>query len=272
LKAYQPQLVVVESSGGYELAVIGALSEAGLKVAMVNPRQPRKFADATGKLAKTDKIDALMLARFAQAIKPEPRVQPDAENQAFSALVTQRRHIVTCITAEKNRLGQAHAYIHASIERTLAALQQELDSLDADLGEKVRESTTYSADNDLLQSVKGVARVVSLTLIADLPELGHLTRREIAALAGLAPISKDSGKHKGRRTIHGGRPEVRTMLFVAAVAASRYEPAFMAFYQRLLKAGKVKKVALVAVARKLLTILNAMMRTRQPYQNRLQMA
>lgn len=217
-------------------------------------------------------IRQFLLARFAQAIKPEARELPDAENQALSALLTQRRHIVTCMTAEKNRLGQAHPYIQASIKRTLAALQKELDSLDADLGEKIRQSPTYSAVDDLLQSVKGVARVVSLTLIAELPELGHGSRREIASLAGLAPISKDSGKHKGKRAIRGGRPEVRAMLFVAAVAASQHEPLFMEFYQRLLKAGKAKKVALVAVACRLLTILNAMMKTRQPYQNRLQMA
>ncbi|HEY3342715.1 MAG TPA: IS110 family transposase [Anaerolineae bacterium] len=265
LSKCKPKLVVVESSGGYEMAVVAAMAAAGLAVALVNPRQTHKFADATGQLAKTDKIDALMLARFGQAVKPEPRELPDAERRAFSALLTQRRHIVNCITAEKNRLGQTHPYIHPSIERTLAALQQELNSLDNDLHDKIRHSDVWRADDDLLQSVKGVGSVVSLTLLADLPELGHLSRRQIAALAGVAPINHDSGKHTGKRPIRGGRPEVRAMLFVAAVSASRYEPVFKEFYERLLKAGKPKKVALVAVARKLLTILNAMVKTHQPF-------
>ena len=176
------------------------------------------------------------------------------------------------MTAEKNRLGQTHPYIHPSIERTLAALQKELESLDTDLHDKIRHSDVWRADDELLQSVKGVGAVVSLTLLAELPELGHLSRRQIAALVGVAPINHDSGKHTGKRPIRGGRPEVRAMLFVAAVSASQHETAFINFYQRLLKAGKPKKLAIVAVAHKLLTILNAMMKTKQPYQNSLKAA
>ena len=265
LKGYQPKLIVVEASGGYEMAIVMALTAAGLVVAMVNPRQPRKFAEAIGKLAKTDRIDALMLARFAQAMKPTARALPDAEKQAFSALSTQRRHMVTCITAEKNRLRQAHPDIRTSIQHHLAALRKELASLDARLHEKISKTPAYLADTKLLRSVKGVASVVSLTLIAELPELGHLSRREIAALVGLAPISNDSGKRKGKRAIRGGRSEVRSMLYMAAMSASQHEPLFMAFYERLLKAGKLPRVAIVAMARKLLTILNAMMKSRQPF-------
>ena len=272
LSQYQPKLVVVEASGGYELAVVAAMAAAGLTVALVNPRQTHKFADALGQLAKTDKIDALMLARFGQAVKPPPRELPDAEKQAFSALLTQRRHIVNGMTAEKNRLGQTHPSIHASIERTLAALQQELNRLDTDLHDQIRHSAVWRAEDELLQGVKGVGAVVSLTLLAGLPELGHLSRRQIAALVGVAPTNHDSGKHTGKRPIRGGRPEVRAMLFVAAVSASQHEHVFIDFYQRLLKAGKPKKLAIVAVARKLLTILNAMMKTKQPFQRSLKMA
>jgi transposase len=265
LKGYQPKLIVVEASGGYEMAIVMALTAAGLVVAMVNPRQPRKFAEAIGKLAKTDRIDALMLARFAQAIKPTARALPDAEKQAFSALSTQRRHMVTCITAEKNRLRQAHPDIRTSIQHHRVALRKELASLDARLSKKISKTPAYLADTKLLRSVKGVAGVVSLTLIAELPELGHLSRREIAALVGLAPISNDSGKRKGKRAIRGGRSEVRSMLYMAAMSASQHEPLFMAFYERLLKAGKLPRVAIIAVARKLLTILNAIMKSRQPF-------
>ena len=266
LKAYQPKLIVVEASGGYEVAIVMALSAAGLAVAMVNPRLPRKFAEATGKLAKTDRIDALMLARYGQAMKPTVRELPSAEKRAFLGLSTQRRHMVTCITAEKNRLRQAHPDIRTSIQHHLAALKKELASLDARLGKKISNTPAYLADSKLLCSVKGVAGVVSLTLISELPELGHLSRREIAALVGLAPISNDSGKRKGKRAIRGGRAEVRSMLYMAAMSASQHEPRFMAYYERLLKAGKLKRVAIVAVAHKLLTILNAMMKSRQPYQ------
>lgn len=272
LRAYKPKLIVVEASGGYEVALVMALTAAGLAVATVNPRQPRKFAEATGKLAKTDRIDALMLARFGHAIKPTPRELPDAEKRSFSALSTQRRHLVTCMTAEKNRLRQAHPDIRTSIQHHLAALRKELASLDARLREEINHNPTYCADTKLLRSVKGVASVVSLTLIAELPELGHLSRREIAALVGLAPISNDSGKRKGKRAIRGGRAEVRSMLYMAAMSASQHEPLFMTFYQRLLKAGKLPRVAMVAVAHKLLTILNAIMKSRQPFRREPQMA
>lgn len=264
----KPQLVVVEASGGYEMDVVAAMAAAGLRVALVNPRQTRKFAEALGKLAKTDKIDAFMLARFAQAVKPEPRAQADAQTQAFSALLMQRRHIVNCITAEKNRRQQSHATIRPSIERTLTALQIELDTLDGALREQVSQNATWQESSVRLQTVKGVGTVVSATLLAQLPELGHLTRRQIAALVGVAPINHDSGKFSGKRPVRGGRSEVRAMLYEAAVSASQHEPVLKEFFERLVNAGKLERVAYIAVARKLLTILNAMMRTGQPYRIR----
>lgn len=265
LSPYQPVLVVVEASGGFELAVVSAMAVAGLGVALVNPRQTRQFAGATGQQAKTDKIDALLLARFGQAVRPEPRPLPDAEKQALSALIAQRRHLVDSITRERNRLGQTHPAMHVSIQHILTALEQELARLEQELHDKIQGSPLWRADDELLQSVKGVGPVVSMTVLMDLPELGTLSRRQIAALVGLAPINHDSGKHTGRRSIRGGRAEVRAMLYEAALSASRWEPTFKTYYERLLKAGKPKRVAMVAVARKLLTVLNAMKKCNQPF-------
>lgn len=265
LGRYQPTLVVVEASGGYELAVVSAMAAAGLPVALVNPRQTRAFAEATGQQAKTDKIDARMLARFAQAVHPEPRPLPDAQKQALSALIAQRRHLVESLTRERNRLAQTHPAMHPSIQHVLSALERELARLEQELHDTIQGSPLWRADDELLQSVKGVGPVVSMTVLMALPELGTLSRRQVAALVGLAPINHDSGKHTGRRPIRGGRAEVRAMLYEAALTASRFEPTFKAYYERLLKAGKPKRVALVAVARKLLTVLNAMMKAHQPF-------
>lgn len=262
-----PHLVVLEATGGFELTVAAALVAAGIPLAVVNPRQIRDFARATGQLAKTDALDAKAIARFAEKVRPEPRPVPDEQARALGELVARRRQLIEMMTAERNRRRQLTSRrLIKSIDRLLALLQKELSELDRDVGEGIRGTPAWRERDELLRSVPGVGDIVARTLIADLPELGRLDRKQIAALVGVAPLNRDSGKMRGKRTTWGGRAKVRCALYMAALVASRCNPVLAAFYQRLLRAGKAKKLALTAVMRKLLTILNAIMRDRRPWQ------
>ena len=269
LRPLTPTLVVLEASGGYEMLCATTLAAAGLPVAVVNPRQVRDFAKATGQLAKTDAMDARLLALFADRVRPDVRPLTDETLQELESLVTRRRQLIEMCTAEKNRLAQAigrpQRAAKQSIKKHLAYLERELAITDTDLREQIRKSPVWRERENLLQSAPGVGRVVALTLLADLPELGRLNRRQIAMLVGLAPLNRDSGTWRGRRSIRGGRASVRSMLYMASVAALRCNPLIRRLYDRLVAAGKPKKVALVACMRKLLTILNHMVRTNQPW-------
>ena len=266
LRALRPTLVVLEATGGLQVPLVGALMAAELPVVVVNPRQARDFARATGRLAKTDTIDAQVLARFAEAVRPALRPLPDAATQQLSALLTRRRQLVEMLTAEKNRLRTAAPAVRDHIKEHILWLERSLSDLDRELEQAIHSSDMWRAQDDLLQSAPGVGPVVSTTLLAALPELGALNRKEIAALVGVAPLNRDSGSFRGKRTVWGGRPQVRAVLYMATLVASRRNPVIRAFYQRLLAAGKPKKVALTACMRKLLTILNAMIRHRTPWQ------
>lgn len=255
------RLIVVEATGGYETVVASAIAAAGLPLAVVNPRQIRDFARATGKLAKTDRLDAEAIAHFAEAIHPGPRPVATQEAKALGELVARRRQIIEMIGAETNRRKQArHAKITRAIDRHLATLQGELADTDRDIDQMIRKSPAWQSEANLLNSVPGVGPVTLRTLIAELPELGTLDRRKIAALAGVAPMNRDSGALRGRRTIRGGRATVRAVLYMAALVASRSNPVIKAYYVKLRAAGKTGKQALVACMRKLLVILNTMMR------------
>ena len=265
LKAVPPTLVVLEATGGIELPLTSALALAGLPVVVVNPRQVRDFAKATGQLAKTDAIDAQVLARFAEAIRPEPRPLPDEQTQALAALVTRRQQLIEMLTAEKNRLASARPAIRKNLRAHIAWLERALHQADTDLAEAIRQSPVWREKDELLRSVPGIGPVLTTTLLANLPELGTLTHKQIAALVGVAPLNRDSGTLRGRRTVWGGRAHVRTALYMAAIVATRFNPVIRAFYRRLCAAGKAKKVALVACMRKLLTIVNAMLKHRSPW-------
>lgn len=267
LQGLSPALVVLEASGGLEVPVVAALAEAGLPVAVVNPRQVRDFARATGKLAKTDRLDAVVLAHFAQAVHPTPRPLPDAQVEALSALLSRRRQVVGMLTAEKNRFHRARPPVRQDIQRHITWLEQSLTKLDEELGDSLRQSPLWREKEELLRSVPGVGRVLSLTLLAELPELGSLDRRQVAALAGVAPFNRDSGTLRGRRTVWGGRAPLRAALYMATLVATRHNPLIRTFYQRLCAAGKPKKVALTACMRKLLTVLNAMVKHHSPWRN-----
>lgn len=262
LQPLRPTLIVLEATGGLELPVLAALGSAGLPVVAVNPRQVRDFAKATGKLAKTDSIDAQVLAHFADGVRPAVRPLPDAATQALGALVTRRRQLVEMLTAEENRHKTAPTAIRADIHAHILWLRKRLKGVDKELSQAVRSSPLWREQEDLLRSVPGVGPVVSVTLLADLPELGTLDRKQIAALVGLAPLNRDSGTMRGRRTIWGGRATVRAALYMAALVGSRFNPVLRALYARLVAAGKSKKVALTACMRKLLTILNALLKAR----------
>lgn len=262
LTAAPPTLIVLEATGGLEGPVVAALTAAGLAVAVVNPRQVRDFAKAVGHLAKTDALDAQVLAHFAEAIRPTPRPLPEAERQALAALLTRRRQIVAMLVAEQQRLGTTAMALRPRIEAHIAWLRQERDDLDRELKHQVRQSPAWRADDDLLQSVPGVGPVLATTLIADLPELGRLDRKQIAALVGVAPFTCESGILRGRRIIWGGRAQVRAALWMGTLVAVQHNPVIRACYARLLAAGKPKKVALTACMHKLLTILNALLRQR----------
>jgi transposase len=266
LKSLSPALVAVEATGGFEATTAAAVAGAGLPLVVVNPAQVRAFAQALGKRAKTDPIDAAVIARFAQAVRPEVRPLPDAAERLLADLIARRRQIVQMIGAEKQRQKrQAQPRLQRSIARLVAALQKELTELDRQIDDEIRGSPAWREKEDLLRSVPGVGPVVSRTLVAELPELGRLDRRQIAALAGLAPWTRQSGKWKGKSFIGGGRTSVRTALFMAALVATRHNATLKAFHQRLIAAGKPKLVAITAVARKLLTILNAMVKTNSPW-------
>ncbi len=258
----KPSLIVIEATGGLENPVVAALLVAQWRVAVVNPRQVRDFAKATGRLAKTDQLDAQILAHFAQAIQPQPRPRPDEATQALAALVARRRDLVTRLTAERNRRRTAPALIAERITQHIDWLVTELAEVDDQIQDHIAQSTTWQATAKTLRSTPGVGPVTTCTLLAQLPELGHLNRKQIAALGGVAPLNQDSGKRQGRRIIWGGRAEVHTALYMATVSATRCNPVIKAFYERLLAAGKLKKVALTACMRKLLTILNAMVKNK----------
>jgi transposase len=255
----------LEATGGFETFVAAGLASAGLPVVVVNPAQVRAFAKAIGKRAKTDPIDAFVIARFIEATAPEIRPLHDAETRLLADLVARRRQIVAMIVAERQREKHAPARVKKSILRLLRALQRELDSLDSDIDDAVRASPVWREKENLLASVPGIGPTIARTLLAELPELGTLDRREIAALAGLAPWTRQSGQWRGKSFIGGGRAAVRTALFMGAMVAARYNPALKVFRDRLIAAGKPKMVALVAVARKLLTILNAIIREATPW-------
>ena len=261
LKTLKPAMVVLEASGGLELPLVAALAVDELPVVVVNPRQVRDFARATGKLAKTDTLDAMVLAHFGEAVSPAVRPLRDAETQALSSLTTRRHQLVTMLVSEKNRLSTAITVaVRSSIEAHIEWLQSELDDLDRDLRQTLRQSPVWREKDNLLRSVPGVGPQVSLTLLAYLPELGTLNRKQIAALVGVAPFNRDSGSLRGHRTVWGGRARVRAVLYVGALVAARYNPVIRNFYQRLLAAGKPKKLALTACMRKLLVILNSMLK------------
>jgi transposase len=260
-----PTLIVCEATGGYEAALVAALATAGLPVVITNPRQVRAFAKATGQLAKTDAIDAQILALFAERVRPEPRPLPDAAAQALEALLTRRRQLVEMLTAERNRLLVARTPVRRDLQQHIRFLERRLREADDDLHTAVKTSSLWRVKDDLLQSVPGVGRVVSLTLLAELPELGRLNHKEIAALVGVAPLNRDSGTLRGKRWVYGGRAPVRAVLYMAALVASRRNPVIRAFYLRLRAAGKPAKLALTACMRKLLTILNAIARSGTPW-------
>jgi transposase len=261
-----PTLVVLEATGGLEHPAAAALAAASIPVAVVNPRQARDFARATGQLAKTDAIDAAALALFAEKIRPAVRPLPSAETLAFQELLDRRRTLTQTRTAESNRLGSAvTTRVRGSIASHIEWLEEQLEELDADLGAAIEASPVWRANDDLLQSIAGIGPVVSRSLLADVPELGTLSREQVAALVGVAPMNRDSGSWRGKRSITGGRSRVRSMLYMAALSAKRFNPSLKAFAERLLAKGKARKVVLVAVARKLLVLANAILRTKTPW-------
>lgn len=265
LKTVRPRVIVVEATGGLEGPLSSALAAAGLPVVVVNPRQVRDFARAVGQLAKTDAIDAQVLAQFAEAVRLTPRPLPDAATQALRALLTRRRQLLEMRTAEQNRLTSAPAGIPRQIQTHVRWLDRQLAELDQDLTQRIRATPIWRAKDDLLQSAPGVGPGLSRTLLAELPELGTLSHKQIAALVGVAPHARESGTWRGKRTIWGGRAAVRAVLSMAALVATRRNPVIRRFSQRLCAAGKAKKVALVACMRKLLTILNAMVKHQTPW-------
>lgn len=260
-----PEAIVLEAGGGCVEEVAAALGAEGLPVAVVNPRQVREFARATGKLAKTDALDAGVLAHFAEAVRPQPRPLPDEQTRLLRALVRRRRQLVEMLTAERNRLRTAPVALRPRLAEHIAWLEAELKELDGDLGAQLRQSPLWREKEPLLRSVPGVGPVLTATLLAELPELGELNRRQIAALVGVAPFNRDSGQHRGERTTWGGRSGVRTALYMATLVATRHNPVIRGFYRRLREAGKPKRVALVACMRKLLVILNTMLKHGQPW-------
>lgn len=266
LAELKPELIALEATGGLELLATSELAAAHLPVVVVNPRQIRHYAKATGELSKTDRIDARIISLFAERVRPEVRALPDEEARELDSLLARRRQLLEMLQAERNRLGQLQFFsgkqqVRRSIKKHISFLERELRVAESDLGDAVRKSPVWREKDDLLQSVPGVGRVLSFTLLSDLPELGRLSRREIAKLVGVAPLSRDSGTLRGHRFIQGGRASVRAALYMGALVATRHNPVISAFYQRLLEAGKPKKLALTACMRKLLTILNTMVRT-----------
>ena len=268
LRTVAPTLIVLEATGGLETRVVSALAAAQLPVVVVNPRQVRAFAQATGTLAKTDRLDAQVLAHFAAAMQPTPRPLPDAATQQLSAVLTRRQQLVDMVTAESNRLGaQPHSALRQRVRVHLTWLTKELGRTEKELTQLIQQSPVWRVQDDLLQSAQGVGPVLSQTLLAEVPELGHLHHKQMAALVGVAPFNQDSGGKRGKRRIWGGRARVRAALYMGALVATRHNPVIKAFYERLLAAGKEKKVALTACMHKLLRILNAMMKHQTKWQD-----
>ena len=267
MQQLNPAALVLEATGGLELPLVAALAAASLPVVVVNPRQVRDFARATGRLAKTDSLDAAVLAHFAEALRPPRRPLRDAETQVLSSLTARRRQVMSMLVSEKNRLGSAIGAVSPRIEADIAWLEQELSDLDKGLRQTLRRSPVWREKDDLLRTVPGVGEQLSLTLLANLPELGTLNRRQIAALVGVAPYNRDSGTLRGKRAVWGGRSRVRAVLYMGALVASRHNPAIRDFYQRLLTAGKPKKVVLVASMRKPLVILNGVLKHGSPWRD-----
>lgn len=266
LRPLAPQLVALEATGGFETIAAATLAAAGLPVVIVNPAQVRAFAKAIGQRAKTDPIDATVIAHFAEATRPEPRPLPDDATRLLADLVARRRQIIDMIVAERQREKRAMPRLKKSIARLVKALEKELTSVDTDIDDAIRSSPAWRDKENLLASVPGIGPIIARTLMAELPELGSLDRKKIAALAGLAPFTRQSGQWRGRSFIGGGRTAVRTALFMGAMVGRRHNPLLKTFFERLVAAGKPKMVALIAVARKLLTILNAILRDNRPWQ------
>lgn len=260
LKELGPELVVLEATGGFEMPLAAALGVARVPVAVVNPRHVRDFAKATGRLAKTDALDAQVIAHFAGTVCPPPRPLPDAQSEELEAMVTRRHQLMEMLVAEKNRLSTAPKTVRKYIQAHITWLEKELGKIEDDLSRTIQESPIWREKDNLLQSTPGIGPTVSAVLLTELPELGTLNRRQIAALVGVAPLNRDSGTLRGKRTVWGGRARVRAALYMSALVATRHNPVIRAFYQRLCVAGKAKKVALTACMRKLLTILNSMLK------------
>jgi transposase len=261
LRQLKPALIVLEATGGWQCSLVAALAVAKLPVAVMNPRQIRDFAKATGQLAKTDELDAGVIAHFAEAVRPTPRPLPDAMTQQIDALLQRRRQLLEMLVAERHRVALAHSTVRDSLARHIDYLQHLINETDEEVATIIRTSPAWREKDDLLQSAPGIGPVLSATLQAALPELGVLNQREIAKLVGIAPLNDDSGKRSGTRHIRGGRAEVRAVLYMATLTATRCNPVIKAFYQRLQARGKAQKVALTAAMRKLLIILNAMVKT-----------
>jgi len=265
LRSVPPTLVVMEATGGLEAPVAACLAEDGIGVAIVNPRQVRDFAKAAGRLAKTDRIDAVVLAEYGLKMRPEARPLADEQSKSLSALLRRRQQLMKMLVAERNRMTRAHSDVKPRLQVHIDWLREEIRDLDKDLRREVRSSPMWHDKGDILESVPGVGPLLTATLLADMPELGTLNRKEIAALVGVAPLNRDSGHRRGRRSCWGGRAGVRRMLYMATLSATRHNPVIRSFYNRLLEAGKPFKVAQTACMRKLITILNAMARDMQPW-------
>lgn len=261
----QPKLIVVEATGGMESSAVAAMATAMLPIVVINPRQARDFAKAIGMLAKTDQVDAHALARFAEAVKPELRPLKSGEVVELEAILTRRRQLVEMVTAEQNRRLRASGPIIKDIDAHIIWLKQRIKSVDGDMIGAIKSSPVWQAKADLLLSVPGIGRVTTATLLAELPELGTLNRREICALVGICPYNRDSGAYRGRRSIWGGRASVRAALYMATLVATRHNPVIKAYYQKLVNAGKFKKVALVACMRKLLVSMNMIVHNQVPW-------
>ena len=268
LDKIKPALIVVEATGGFQTMVVAQLAAAALPVTVVNPRQVRDFAKATGHLAKTDAIDALVLAHFGEALRPEVRVLKDEQTQELTALMTRRRQIVDMITAEKNRLTTSSKGIRKEIRKHIEWLQGRLNVINGDIDKAIKSSPVWREKDEILRSSPGVGPVLSVSLLAGLPELGRLNRKKLAALVGVAPLNRDSGGYHGARSVWGGRAQIRSVLYMATLSAVQSNPVIRDFYQRLVKSGKKPKVALTACMRKFLTILNAMVKNRTRWNER----
>ena len=265
LSELAPTLIVLEATGGYERLIVAELVLVGLPVAVVNPKRVRDFARSTGLLAKTDKLDAHVLAHFAAAVRPAVRPLHSEEEERLAALVSRRRQLIEMLTMEKNRLSNAHATMRTHLQTHINWLMDEQKILEAEIDQFIQGTPLWKEKDELLRSVPGVGNVTSITILAELPELGTINRQEIAALVGVAPVNKDSGIKSGKRRVFGGRASVRSVLYMAALSATRFNRTIKAFYDRLIKAGKPFKVAITACMRKLLTILNAIIRHNQPW-------